>query len=173
VSDTQQQFEQVFNRCYRAVYSYAARRVEPAAVQDVVSETFLIAWRRRAELEEPALPWLLGVARRVAANHRRSDARRGALHERLLLEQPLVHDSGPSARDPRLLGALAGLNERDREALMLVAWDGLDHRSAAKVMGCSSGAFSVRVHRARGRLARALSDAKPETVEIPEQARLL
>jgi RNA polymerase sigma-70 factor (ECF subfamily) len=65
------------------------------------------------------------------------------------------------------------LSERDREALMLVAWDGLEHREAAIVMGCSTGALTVRVHRARRRLARELADAEPGRIEIPHGARSL
>jgi RNA polymerase sigma-70 factor (ECF subfamily) len=66
--------------------------------------------------------------------------------------------------------ALAGLSERDREALLLVAWDGLDHRAAARVMDSSTGAFTVRVHRARRRLARALSDEQSDLI-VPREAR--
>lgn len=169
MSATPEQFEALFNRSYRAVHAYAARRVPPEAVQDVVSETFLIAWRRRAELDEQALPWLLAVARRVAANHRRADARRGALQERLRSEPSSSEQSTAGGRDPALASALARLAERDREALMLVAWEQLDHRAAAKAMGCSTGAFTVRLHRARRKLAHALAAQQPNTIELPQE----
>jgi RNA polymerase sigma-70 factor, ECF subfamily len=171
VSETTQQFERVFNGCHHAVHAYAARRVAPEAVADVVSETFLIAWRRHAELEGEPLPWLLGIARRVAANQLRGDARRDALKRRLRNERAPAATSPAAARDPRLAAALAELKERDREALLLVAWDGLDHRAAAAVIGCSTGAFAVRLHRARRRLARALADEQQDTLEIPQEAR--
>ena len=45
--------------------------------------------------------------------------------------------------------------------LRLVAWDGLDVREGAEVLGCSQGAFRVRLHRARRKLARRLDAAKP------------
>ena len=147
-------FERIFGECHDAVLRYAARRVAPEAVQDVVSETFLVAWRRYGELDGEPLPWLLGIARRVAANQRRAGARRAALVERLS-----VHPHGAEEHaggDRRLAAALATLGERDREALLLVAWDGLEHRDAAKVIGCSTGALTVRLHRARRRLAKAL-----------------
>jgi RNA polymerase sigma-70 factor (ECF subfamily) len=168
VSDADEQFERIFQDSYEAVVRYAARRVAPDAVQDVVSETFLIAWRRRPELGENPLPWLLGVARRVAANQRRGSIRRDALRERLRAE-PQRTDS--DALDPGLVGALETLGERDREALMLVAWDGFEHREAAKVMGCSTGAFTVRVYRARRRLARALVSAQTDPIQISEGVR--
>ncbi len=160
-------FEQAFAECYEPVLRYAARRVAPDAVQDVVADTFLIAWRRRLELRGEPLPWLLGIARRVAATQRRGSARREALHERLRTENEPPLTVGPVAideRDPRLVHAFSTLPERDREALALIAWDGLDHRAAARVMGCSTGSLTVRVHRARRRLQRALSeDGEPET----------
>jgi RNA polymerase sigma-70 factor, ECF subfamily len=174
VSDPALQFERVFEDCYDAVYRYAARRVPAGAVQDVVSETFLTAWRRRAEVSElEPLPWLLATARRAAANHRRGSARRDALQQRLSAERPPPQELDVGGEDPRLALALAALAERDREALMLVAWDGLEHRVAATVMGCSTGAFTVRVHRARRKLERALALDQRDAVDITQEARSL
>ncbi|MGD1057967.1 MAG: sigma-70 family RNA polymerase sigma factor, partial [Solirubrobacteraceae bacterium] len=136
MSDSRAQFEHVYEECYEAVHRYAARRVAPEAVQDVVSDTFLAAWRRYGELKGDPLPWLLGIARRTAANHRRSRARRDALRERLSSELDPSVGQAVNDRDPQVAAALATLAERDREALMLVAWDGLEHRVAATVMGC-------------------------------------
>jgi RNA polymerase sigma-70 factor (ECF subfamily) len=172
VSTTRPDFEELFNGCYELVYRYAARRVAPDAVQDVVSETFLVAWRRHEELRGEPLPWLLGIARRVAATQRRGSARRDALRERLSSEPAsLPADGRASLHDSRLALALASLSERDREALTLVAWDGLNHRTAASVMGCSTGSLTVRLHRARRRLARVLDAEQAQPVEICEQAR--
>jgi RNA polymerase sigma factor (sigma-70 family) len=173
VSDPRGQFEHVYNDCYAAVQRYAARRVAPAAVQDVVSDTFLTAWRRRGELSGEPLPWLLGIARRTAANHRRGGARRVALRERLSSEQRTSTDGGCSDGDPQLAAALARLSERDREALMLIAWDGLEHRVAATVMGCSTSAFTVRVHRARRKLERALAHQQTNPIDATQQVRSL
>ncbi len=173
MSRPQRDFEEIFNDCYERVYRYAARRVAPEAVQDVVSDTFLIAWRRHVELDGEPLPWLLGIARRVAATQRRGSARRDALRERLRSEHApsRTASGGETHDDPQLALALANLRERDREALMLVAWDGLDHRTAATVMGCSTGSLTVRLHRARRRLAHALADEGRDSIEICEQAR--
>jgi RNA polymerase sigma-70 factor (ECF subfamily) len=148
-------FERLFRAHHAAVYRYAVRRVESAAVQDVVAETFLTAWRRYSELAGEPLPWLLGIARRVCANHQRGAARRTALGVRLAIER---EPAAQAARDDgRLRSAMATLRDTDREALLLVAWDGLSNGDAARVAGCSAGAFAVRVHRARRRLARALA----------------
>jgi RNA polymerase sigma-70 factor (ECF subfamily) len=172
--DGSEGFERVFTDCYDAVVRYAVRRVDADAAQDVVSETFLVAWRRFGELDGEPLPWLLGIARRVAANQRRSGLRRDSLLERLSATQAPASPSGePELRDRGLAAALAELGERDREALMLVAWDGLEHQQAAKVMGCSTGALTVRVHRARRRLAGKLATGEAGGIEISPSARLL
>ena len=172
VTDQPLDFEELFNACYEPVYRYAARRVPADAVQDVVSETFLVAWRRQSELRGEPLPWLLGIARRVAATQRRGSARRDALRERLSTEPaPSAGDGQVRIDDSRLALALASLGERDREALTLVAWDGLDHRTAASVMGCSTGSLTVRLHRARRRLGRMLGSEQTQPMEMCEQAR--
>jgi RNA polymerase sigma-70 factor, ECF subfamily len=169
-------FELLFNQSYEAVSRYAARRVAPDAVQDVVADTFLVAWRRRDELRGEPLPWLLGIARRIASTQRRGSARRDALRERLSNEPPSP-DLDPGrlldGGDPGLELALSTLGERDREALLLVAWDGLEHSAAARVMGCSTGSLTVRLHRARRRLARALEGGagqQVQSIEVREEA---
>lgn len=60
--------------------------------------------------------------------------------------------------------ALASLNEQDREVLILVAWQGLGAREAAQVVGCSTAALRVRLHRARKRFEQALE--QPETTYV-------
>jgi len=170
VSTSEAEFECLFREHHDAVHRYVARRLAADAVQDIVSETFLTAWRRHGELKGDPLPWLLGVARRVTANHVRGDARRGALQARLSSEH---HANSPREPEPesQLTLALSTLPERDREALMLIAWDGLEHRVAASVMGCTTTAFAVRIHRARRKLQRALSTEREETTNITHQAR--
>ncbi len=178
MSESREQFERVYRDCYAAVLRYTARRVAAEGVQDVVADTFLTAWRRYGELRGEPLPWLLGIARRTAANQRRSGARRDALRERLSVERPapgqgLSPEQRLSDSDRDVAAALATLSARDREALTLVAWDGLDHRMAATVMGCSTGALTVRVHRARRKLERALVGEQPTAIDITRAARSL
>jgi RNA polymerase sigma-70 factor (ECF subfamily) len=65
---------------------------------------------------------------------------------------------------PPVLLAVHALSARDREILMLVAWDGLSVDEAATALGCSRGAAKVRFHRAKRRLARALAELEQEDV---------
>ena len=66
----------VFERLYRANYdrvlAYGLRRTDPERARDATAETFVVAWRRLADVPPDPLPWLLGVARRVLANERRA-----------------------------------------------------------------------------------------------------
>ena len=149
-------FEELFREHYRAVRGYALRRAPGDLAQDVVSETFLVAWRRLDDVPDEALPWLYGVARRVLANQRRSADRGSALERKLAgtATNAVASDPGERAGEGEVLRtALARLSERDREALMLVAWHELSGARAARAAGCTRAAFAVRLHRARGRLA--------------------
>jgi RNA polymerase sigma-70 factor (ECF subfamily) len=144
--------EQLFAAHAGAVRAYARRRIDPVSADDTVSEVFAIAWRRLDDVPEVSLPWLLGCARRVLAHQRRRLHRDVALAERLGRAP-----AQPAPRDDPVLGwALSQLNERDRELLLLIAWEGLDPAQAAQVLGCTRNALAVRLHRARKRLAAVL-----------------
>ena len=145
-------FESLFLAHCPEVRSYARRRVGPDVADDVVADVFVVVWRRLEEVPKDALPWLLGCARRVIANQRRSTRRRDALVERLRTVG-VSDDEQPIGGSGELRRALATLSESDREVLMLIAWEGLRPAQAAMVVGCSERAFAMRLHRARRRLA--------------------
>ncbi|TQE35736.1 hypothetical protein Sipo8835_03155 [Streptomyces ipomoeae] len=75
IADEWSRFEAVYRDSYHAVARYLARRLTPDLVDDAASEVFTIARERRSTKRGPALPWLYGIARRVAANARRSQGR--------------------------------------------------------------------------------------------------
>jgi RNA polymerase sigma factor (sigma-70 family) len=165
-------FDALFDQHYAAVRAYVARRSGGTGlVDDVLSETFLVAWRRIDSVPADGLPWLLGVARRVLANQRRGEARRGALVK--LLAGMLPHEpiAEPAAEVfGELADALAALSPRDREALLLVAWEGLEPQRAARVVGCAPAAFRARLYRARRQLA-ARMEPTPDQARLTEEAR--
>jgi RNA polymerase sigma factor (sigma-70 family) len=156
-------FEALFHANYPSVLAYALRRADRQVAEDVAAETFAVAWRRLADVPPDELPWLYGVARKTLANQRRGDRRRSALIAKLRREAPLRAPPGDIAdtvaEHAGVAAALERLSERDREALRLVAWEGLDATRAARAAGCSSGAFAVRLHRARRRLVKELAAA--------------
>lgn len=139
-----------------AVYQYARVRLSPADAQDVVSEVFAVAWRRRDEpLDEPRA-WLLGVARRVMANHLRARDRQLALVGRLAGRRARADDETALPLELDLLRrALARLRPADRDVIELLAAAELTTAEVAAVLGCSAATAATRVHRARRRLAQA------------------
>jgi RNA polymerase sigma-70 factor (ECF subfamily) len=158
---------ETFERLYREhagrVKAYALRRVgSEAAADEVVSDVFLVVWRRLDAVPDDPLPWLLGVARNAVTNRYRGERRATALRARIVhTEHARVADPlGPGdlldSGDP-VVRALAQLPDRDRELLMLVAWEGLEPAQLARVLGVSRGTANVRLHRARRRLATALA----------------
>jgi len=128
----------------------------------VVAETFLVAWRRLGDVpEEPRTRlWLYGVARRVLANQRRGERRRTSLGERLAADlATAVPDHAPGVAERLRYGhALDRLGERDRELVLLHAWEGLEPREIAEVLGVSAVAVRSRLSRARARLRALLAE---------------
>ena len=161
-------FGRLYDTHFTAVLGYALRRTaRPEDAADVVSETFLVAWRRLPHVPADApLPWLYGVARRVLANHWRGEAQRR--RRTTSLRHDLRDEIAAVGSDPAEASAIAEafghLSDDDREVLGLVAWEGLDHSAVAAVLGCSVGAARVRLHRARKRFSRALRSAHAEVV---------
>lgn len=154
-------FESCFRAHYADVLAFAIRRIQGrATAEDVVSETFAVAWRRRDRIPDPVLPWLYAIANRVLANHRRAAKRRGRLDQRISDDaHRLAGDADPAdlvGERTAFHSAFSRLSEGDREVLRLVAWDGLDTRDAARVLDCTPGAYRVRLFRARRELGKQL-----------------
>jgi RNA polymerase sigma-70 factor (ECF subfamily) len=146
----ERRFEVLYRSHFASVTAYARRRF-PARADDVVAETFLIAWRRLEQVPEDALPWLYGVARRVVADLLRSTRRQAAVAERLV-EAGLTETAAPELPDGQLRRALAALSEEDRELILLVYWEDLEPARAAGALGCSRPAALTRLWRIRRRL---------------------
>lgn len=171
-SEHRESFEVLFRATYPQVLAYALRRVEAAEAEDIVAETYAIAWRRFEVIPAEPLPWLYAVARRTLANTRRSGRRRAELTNRLASELPPASssqvDPAEQLEDADIMrAALGALKDSDREALMLIAWEGLDNQSAAVVLGVTPEAFAVRLHRARRRLEAEIERLTPKSLGEP------
>jgi len=167
VSDAERRrdFEGAYRVLYGPICGYVLRRVaDRGDAADVVAETFLTLWRRWDDAPggDELRPWLYGVARRVAANQRRGNARRTALAILLAAEfQATVSEPfTASALDEGVARAFAALSDSDRELLALVAWEGLSPRELAVALGVSRSVARLRLHRARRRFAVDLSDIR-------------
>src|SRR5690242_2063548 len=123
------------------VLAYLARRTTPAEdAADVLQEVLTTAWRRVSDApDDPdhALAWLLAIARRTLANHRRGQARRHDATVRLRAEvsggRPPAAEVDAAVDDVR--AALLHLGQEDREVLALAYWDGLTGEQVAVVLG--------------------------------------
>ena len=163
-----ERLELLFDANHEAVARYVWRRTRPDVVDDVVAETFLVAWRRLDDVPAESLPWLLGVARRVISTQRRSVERQHSLVRKLADSTPQSSDDPSAPGDTAVISALAQLSERDREAITLIAWEGLTPAQAAAVLRIPRASFRARLSRAKRRLrqqldedARALSSLHP------------
>jgi RNA polymerase sigma factor (sigma-70 family) len=169
VGDAISRFNAMYDEHYRGVLAYALSRTEPHTAEDVASEVFLIAWRRLGEVPTRALPWLLGVARNLLHKQYDLSRRQSALADRIAALTSTDEHTSWSVADHVIereaaLTALRTLPERDLEVLALAMWHDLKPNDAAKVIGCSTAAFHVRLHRARRRLANALDSAPARPV---------
>ncbi|GAA1756432.1 RNA polymerase sigma factor [Nonomuraea bangladeshensis] len=168
--DRKRRFEVIYVANYADILAYVARRTgSPEDAADALAETFTTAWRRLDDVPEgrDARLWLFGVARRVLANGRRAESRRGELVERLGRELAAWAEPGRSGSVlPGVREAFARLSPDDREILSLVGWEGLGSDEVAMVLGCSRGAARLRLHRARKRLARELRAAGIDVAAI-------
>jgi RNA polymerase sigma-70 factor (ECF subfamily) len=169
-------FRLVYERHAGALHRYAARRIGPDAADDVVAETFLVAFRRRARYDARrpvAGPWLYGIASNLIARHRRAEVRMYRAYARTGVDP--VAGSVPQAdvearldaagQRRALAGALARLAARDRDVLLLVAWGGLAYEEVARALDIPVGTVRSRLNRARRQVQAALATTEGENNE--------
>jgi RNA polymerase sigma-70 factor, ECF subfamily len=155
-------FEDLVAAVYEPVQRYLRRRTDPATADDVLGDVLLVLWRRLDDVsDDAALPYAYGVARGCLANSRRGSARQDRLVRRLAQVAP-TEDDGPDdgPDDGALAEALAALPDADREVLRLWAWEGLEPREMAVVLGVSANAASIRLFRAKQKLKGLLAPRK-------------
>ena len=156
-STEEARLESLFYEHFSAVRTYTRRRAPEALVDDVVAETFLVAWRKIDHLPDDVRPWLLGVARKTLSTQLRAARRRTSLVEKLkTAERSEAAFSQVDGLDSELVDSLRSLSPTDQEILALAAWEELKPREAATVLGVSPAWYRVRLHRAKRRLLREL-----------------
>ena len=160
----QLQFVATFRSHLQDISKYLTRRVEVSQVEDLASEIFEIAWRKRESCPEGfELAWLYKIAGFVVSNHRKKLSRRATT-------VPLLdHDrSAPSAEDVALDGSAVAqafdeLSAKDRQVLALLVFEQLSIKEIAVVLGTTENNTSQRLKRARERLAKNLKQQLSET----------
>ncbi|MBB3098735.1 RNA polymerase sigma-70 factor (ECF subfamily) [Actinoplanes campanulatus] len=153
-----EQFAPLFDRHAVAIHRYLARRIG-APADDLLAETFLIAFRRRESYQPVGLEvraWLFGIATNVLHRHVRQEERHYRALARAAGEQPRPHtdDSADDRVDAvalraDLAAALARLKARDRDALLLLAYAQLSYAEIAAALDIPVGTVRSRINRAR------------------------
>ena len=149
-------FSQFYEENYALALSVAGRRLSCLEdAEDVVSEAFRISLERHRRGDPVTVPWLYGVIRNLVGSEYRRRTRRAGLHEKLALAWTESETEPPSS-PYGVWEALTMLSEAQREAIVIIYWDGLTMAEAAAVMAVTLGAMKIRVMRARRSFSRAL-----------------
>ncbi|MBO3085081.1 RNA polymerase sigma factor [Cellulomonas fengjieae] len=144
-------FEALVRQHATAVHRFVVRRAGRDEAEDLAADVLTVAWRRRADVPDGAeLPWLYRTAGFVVANHRRKGrpVPVGDVPEELDSDDPAVR----AVQEERVREVLGALSPRDREILLLNAWEGLSGEELAHVLGIGRGGADAALSRARARL---------------------
>ncbi|TYK44982.1 sigma-70 family RNA polymerase sigma factor [Actinomadura decatromicini] len=167
-------FALLYDRHAPRLHRYVPRRLGDGHADDLVAETFLIAFQRRGAFDgsrAEALPWLYGIAGNLIARHRRTEVRVYRAMARMGGD-PSVRSHADQV-DVRVTAtaALARLSAKDREALLLVTWADLSYEQAAEALDAPVGTVRSRLNRARRKLRAALGDRNPLTTAAEGESR--
>jgi len=147
-------FESLIDRYQREIMSYAVRSLRDSqAAQDAFQETFLRAFRAYPRLPETAnrRAWLYRIASNVC-----HDARRRLARQPLPLDDTLMYGNSPGEGVHELALAVRSfvdsLPRRQREAVLLRKFQGMDYDEIAAVLGCSMDAARANVYQGLRRI---------------------
>jgi RNA polymerase sigma factor (sigma-70 family) len=173
-------FARLYDRHAADIHRYAARRLGDAVADDITADTFLTAFRHRARFDtgrSSARPWLYGIAANLIGKHRRTELR--ALRALARTGIDPVAESWSDRVDSRvtaqaahrpLATALAGLSDRDRHVLLLVAWADLSYQEIAEALSIPVGTVRSRLNRARRKVRAALGGDPTVVTDAAEVA---
>ncbi|SDC00990.1 RNA polymerase sigma factor [Nocardioides lianchengensis] len=149
------EFEELARGLVEPLRRFLLRRTDPATADDVLADTLLVCWRRADQIPAEALPWAYGVARNCLANAERGERRQRRLAAKVASAgvPDVVPDPAEGSGDEAVTAALAALRPPDAELLRLWAWEQLGPGEIATVLGITPNAASIRLHRARQKLA--------------------
>ena len=173
---TSSAFAGLYDRHAGTIYRYAARRIGAGVADDVMSETFLVAFERRAAFDPTvgaALPWLYGIATTLMKKHARLEAASWRGMTAAGAAEVIVDDIeglesrvDAEASVQRIGLALRRMAKRDRDALLLQAWADLSYEDIALALDIPVGTVRSRLNRARRVLREAISRGKAPEMEV-------
>jgi len=152
-------FGELFDRHARMIFRYAASRTNSEIANDLVADTFLIAFERREQFDHSwsaAAPWLLGIATNLIRKHRAAEHKSFRAMERIsdpLAGAAAMSDAAERAEASvaikRMARAIRALSADDRDTLLLFAWADLSYEEIALAMDVPIGTVRSRLNRAR------------------------
>ena len=146
-------FATLVTRHVNLVYSVALRHVgNPHNAEEITQAVFVILAKKAAQLHHARAlsSWLFQDTRLTATNFVRSETRRHRREEEVQM-QSILNESGSEVWPriaPWLDTAVAGLREKDRQAIVLRFYEGRNLREVGLALGASEGAAEKRVNRA-------------------------
>ncbi|GAA2431743.1 RNA polymerase sigma factor [Actinomadura vinacea] len=169
--DAPEAFGELFRRHSPRLHAYIKRRLGPALADDLVSETFTIAFRKRERFDGRAefSAWLWGIASNLIAKHHRQETRMYRAFARTGVDpaedgvaERASDRASAAALGPRLAKALAALNAQERNALLLLAWGEMSYAEIATTLDLPLGTVKAKIHRARIKLRKTLPEEKTD-----------
>jgi RNA polymerase sigma factor (sigma-70 family) len=150
-------FREIFERHASTVHAYARKRIGMTAGEEILAQTFLTAFEKRARFDlsyESARPWLLGIATNIIRHHLREEREHLTALGKMFREQPEdpvddVARLDAQRMNPRLIAALLALSDDDRETFLLLALGQLTYEEVASALRIPIGTVRSRIHRAR------------------------
>lgn len=162
-----ERFAAIFDRHAPHILRYMAHRLGRQVADDLVAETFLVAFGARDRYDlarQDARPWLYGIATNLVRRHQREDGREHRLRAAIVPEpntdghaDRVAEQVTAAAMNESLGASLAGLSSGDRDVLLLVAWEGLTYDEVARALGIPVGTVRSRLNRARRQVRAALT----------------
>lgn len=164
-------FAAVFDRHAAHIHRYLARQVGSEAADDLVAETFLVAFRKRGRYDgshRDARPWLYGIATNLVSQHRRKELRGWRRAQDPVAgpfdqSERVLGDLTARSIRPLLTDALAELADRDRDVVLLIACEDLTYEEVARALCIPVGTVRSRLHRARAELRQRLMTTEAAT----------
>ena len=152
------EFTETFRRYLPKVSKFLAYRVHRNDVEDLAAEIFLIAWKKRASCPKGSeLPWLYRISGFVLANHRRKSLRNQSFQ---LFDTDLTVPAAEDVflADQVLRTAWMRLEKKEQSILALAALEDLKPAEIGVVLGLSTNAVSIKLHRARKKIEAILKE---------------
>jgi RNA polymerase sigma factor (sigma-70 family) len=176
-TDDPPRFGEIFDRHHAGVHRYLERRLGRDRADDLLGEVFRIAFERRASFRPAhvsARPWLLGIASNLVLKAHRSEGRRLRALARFAPtvgggtdDLARVDDVLDAHREAAMVArALLGLDARDRDVVLLIAWEGLSYEEVAAALDIPVGTVRSRLNRARRKLREPGGDSGNEPATI-------